>query len=112
MLVPQVVRELEARFPEIILRVEDGLSPENGRSLEGAMIDFGIVPAADELVDVDYEPLVRESLLLVERRSGSRRVPATITFDQVARLKLILPPRSFHTRRVVDDARAGVESQS
>jgi LysR family nitrogen assimilation transcriptional regulator len=103
MLVPKVVRELEARFPEITLRVEDGLSPENGRSLEGALIDFGIVPAADELVDVDYEPLVRESLLLVERRSGSRRVPATVTFNQVARLALVLPPRSFHTRRVVDE---------
>jgi LysR family nitrogen assimilation transcriptional regulator len=103
MLVPQVVRELEARYPGIVLRVEDGLSLENGRSLESALIDFGIVPAADELVDVDYEPLVRESLLLVERRTDARRLPATIPFDQVARRKLILPPRSFHTRRVIDD---------
>jgi LysR family nitrogen assimilation transcriptional regulator len=103
MLVPQVVRELEARYPGIVLRVEDGLSLENGRSLESALIDFGIVPAADELVDVDYEPLVRESLLLVERRTDVRRLPATIPFDQVARRKLILPPRSFHTRRVIDD---------
>ena len=103
MLVPKVVRELEARYPEIILRVDDGLSPENGRRLESAMIDFGMVPAADELVEVDYEPLVRESLLLVEKRSGPRRVPPTITFDQVVKLKLIMPPRTFHTRRVVED---------
>jgi LysR family nitrogen assimilation transcriptional regulator len=103
MLLPGVVREIEAHYPEIILRVEDSLSLENGRSLEAALLDFGIVPTADELVDVDYEPLVRESLLLVERRGASRRVPATIAFDQVAKLKLIMPPRSFHTRRVVDD---------
>ncbi len=103
MLVPQVVRELESRYPEIILRVEDGLSLENGRSLEAALLDFGIVPTADELVDVEYEPLLRESMLLVQKRSSARRVPATITIDQVARLKLILPPRSFHTRRVIDD---------
>jgi LysR family nitrogen assimilation transcriptional regulator len=102
-LVPSVVRELEARYPEIVLRVDDRLSPQNHRSLEAAVIDFGIVPAADELVDVGYEPLVRESLLLVERRSTSRRVPPTVAFDQVAKLRLILPPRSFHTRRVIDD---------
>jgi LysR family transcriptional regulator, nitrogen assimilation regulatory protein len=103
MLVPKVVRELEARYPAIVLRVDDGLSPENRRSLETGVIDFGIVPAADELVDVDYEPLVRESLLLVERRSGPGPVPPTIAFDRVMKLKLIMPPRTFHTRRVVED---------
>ena len=86
MLVPKVLRELEARFPEIILRVEDGLSLENGRSLEAALLDFGIVPTADELVDVDCEPLVQESLFLVERSGASPRQPATVTLGQVARL--------------------------
>jgi LysR family nitrogen assimilation transcriptional regulator len=103
MLVPPVVRELESRYPDIILRVVDGLSLENGRSLEAALIDFGIVPAADELVDVHYEPLLRERLLLVEGRSASRSAPATITFGQAAKLRLVLPPRSsYHTRRLVD----------
>lgn len=104
MLVPQIVRELDSRYPDIILRVADGLSLEIGRSLEAALIDFGIVPTADELVDVHYEPLLREQLLLVEKRSASRAVPATITFGRAARLKLILPPRSYHTRRLVDAA--------
>jgi LysR family nitrogen assimilation transcriptional regulator len=102
-LVPSVVRELEASCPEVVLRVEDRLSLENHRSLEAGLIDFGIVPAADELLDVDYEPLVRESLLLLERRHTSRRVSATIAFDQLTKQRLILPPRNFHTRRVVDD---------
>ena len=104
MLVPPIVRELKASYPEIILRVEDGLDLDNSRSLEAALLDFGIVPNADQLVAVEYEPLVREWLLLVERRSAARRVPATIAFDRVARLPLILPPRSFHTRRIIDDA--------
>jgi LysR family transcriptional regulator, nitrogen assimilation regulatory protein len=103
MLVPRVVRDLRSRYPEIILRVEDGLSLENGKSLEAALLDFGIVPTADELLDVEYEPLVSESLLLVERRSTSRRAPATVTFEQAARRDLVLPPRSFHTRRIIDD---------
>lgn len=102
MLVPKVVRELEARYPDIILRIEDGPTPEIARSLEAALIDFAIVPAADDLVNVEYEPLVRESLMFVERRT-SRRMPATITFDHVARARLVMPPRTFDTRRVVDD---------
>jgi LysR family nitrogen assimilation transcriptional regulator len=104
MLVPQLLRELDSRYPGIVLRIEDGLSLANRHSLEAALIDFGIVPTADELVDVDYEPLVRESLLLVETPAGTRRAAATIAFDQVATRKLVLPPRSFHTRRVIDDA--------
>jgi LysR family transcriptional regulator, nitrogen assimilation regulatory protein len=104
MLVPRLVRELERRYPQIVLRVEDGLSPENGQSLQAALIDFGIVPAADVLVDVDYELLLRESMLLVERRDAAHRVPQTVTLAQVARRRLALPPRTFHTRRVIDDA--------
>lgn len=104
MLVPKVVRDLQARYPEIILRVDDRLTPDIHRNLEAAVVDFGIAPAADELMDVEYEPLVRESMLLVQRRRTSRRVAPTVAFDQAAKLKLILPPRRFHTRRVIDDA--------
>jgi len=103
MLAPAILRELEARCPEIVLRIDDRLSPENQHSLEAGLVDFGIVPAADELVNVDYEPLVRESLLLVERPGRSRKVRPTITFEQVTKRKLVLPPRSFHMRRAIDD---------
>ncbi|HET7096561.1 MAG TPA: LysR family transcriptional regulator [Casimicrobiaceae bacterium] len=103
MLVPAVLRELEAHYPEIELRIDDRLSPENQHSLEAGLVDFGIVAAADELVNVEYEPLVCESLLLVEKPDTSRRVSPTITFAQVAKRKLVLPPRSFHIRRTIDD---------
>ncbi len=102
MLVPSVVRELRSRYPEIVLRVDDGLSLENGTSLEAARLDFGIVPLADELAHVEYEPLVHESMWLVQKAGASRQAPATVTFARAARLDLVLPPRSFHTRRVID----------
>jgi LysR family nitrogen assimilation transcriptional regulator len=103
MLVPSVVPALKAHYPEIVLRIDDGATPDIGRCLEAGTVDFAIVPAAEELRDVDYEPLVRESLLLVERRHGSRRVSRTIAFDRVAKLNLVMPPRMFHLRRVVED---------
>ncbi len=102
MLVSPPVRELQLHYPEIVLQIEDGISLENGRSVESALLDFGIVATAEELLDVEYEPLVHESLMLVERRGGSRRVPATVTFDHVAKVKLVLPSRNFHIRRVID----------
>ena len=104
MLVPKVMRELERKHPRIVLRVEDGLSLENGRSLEAALIDFAIVPTADLLVDVEYEPLVRESLILVERRDAARPATRVVTLAQAAAARLALPPRTFHTRRVIDEA--------
>ena len=104
MLVPRVMRELERRHPRIVLRVEDGLSLENGRSLEAALIDFAIVPTADLLADVEYEPLVRESLMLLERQTASRRAPRAVPLAEAASMRLALPPRTFHTRRVIDEA--------
>jgi LysR family nitrogen assimilation transcriptional regulator len=104
MLVPGVMRELERCHPAIVLRVEDGLSLENGRSLEAALIDFGIVPAEVGLAEVDHEPLVRESLVLVECRRTPDTCPRTVTLQQAAAMRLALPPRTFHTRRVIDEA--------
>jgi LysR family nitrogen assimilation transcriptional regulator len=104
MLVPALVRELAHRHPAIVLRVEDGPGLENGYGLAAEQVDFAIVPGAEALVDVEYEVLLRESLLLVERREPARRPPATIAFARAARLPLALPPRTSHTRRVVDEA--------
>ncbi|HWH40420.1 MAG TPA: LysR family transcriptional regulator [Usitatibacter sp.] len=104
MLVPKVVRELERHHPLVELRVEDGSRLENGRSLQAASIDFGVVPIGAALADVDYDLLLRESLLLVERRNGGAAGRATVSFAQAARLRLALPPRTFHTRRVIDEA--------
>ena len=104
MLVPMLVRELERRHPLIELHVEDGSSLESGCSLRAASIDFGLVPIGTALVDVDYDVLLRESLLLVERRSGGAKAPGTVSFGHAARSRLALPPRTFHTRRVIDEA--------
>ena len=104
MLVPKLVRELERRHPLIELRVEDGSSLEKGSSLQAASVDFGLVPIGTALVDADYDVLLRESLLLVEPRNGGARAPATVSFAHAARLRLALPPRTFHTRRVIEEA--------
>jgi len=104
MLVPRLVRELERCHPHVELRVEDGSSLEKGRSLQAASIDFAVVPVASALVDVDYELLLRESLLLVERRNGGAAGPGTVSFAHAARLRLALPPGTFHTRHVIDEA--------
>jgi LysR family transcriptional regulator, nitrogen assimilation regulatory protein len=104
MLVPKVVRELERHHPLVELRVEDGSRLEKGRSLQAASIDFAVVPIGAALVDVDYDLLLRESLLLVERRNGGAAGRTTVSFAQAARLRLALPPRTFHTRRVIEEA--------
>ena len=104
MLAPKVVRELERRHPLVALRVDDGLSLDNGRGLQAQLIDFGIVPLGALAAEMDCELLVRESLLLVERRNGAGPETATVSLARAASVKLALPPRTFHTRRVIDEA--------
>jgi len=104
MLVPKLVRELERCHPHVELRVEDCSSLERGRSLQAASIDFAVVPVGSALVDVAYDLLLRESLLLVERRNGGSVGPATVSLAHAARVRLALPPPWFHTRHVIDEA--------
>lgn len=80
----------------------DGASTQTGHVLESGMVDFGVVPNADEVPGIESEPLFHEHLYLLRRAEGAGVQPAQIPFAEAAAVPLVLGPRSLHLRRYLE----------
>lgn len=102
-LITELVTVCAAELPKVSLQVIDGVSTQTGHVLESAMVDFGVVPNADEVPGIEAESLFHEHLYLVRRADSQLGVqPAEIPFAQAVATPLVLGPRSMHLRRHVE----------
>lgn len=110
LLLPAIIRRAREKFEGIELVVRDGLSKEGGEAIELGKVDFGIVPNAEELEGVIAEPIFIERLYWVGRQAPEGD-GETITLADAAAQPLVMPPRSLHLRRRIEQAAmaAGVE---
>ena len=103
LLLPAIITQAQARFPGIKLTVWDGLSREGGQAIELGKVDFGVVPNAEELVHVVAEPVFSEDLYWVGL-PGHGPDESPITLAEAAASRLVMPPRSLHLRRRIEQA--------
>ncbi|WP_375738180.1 LysR family transcriptional regulator [Pseudomonas boanensis] len=113
LLLPAIISRAAEKFPGIALTVCDGLTREGGQAIELGKVDFGVVPNAEELENVAAEPILIEELYWV----GQPDAPSdaiTITLAEAAATRLVMPPRSLHLRRRIEQAamEAGVTLNS
>lgn len=101
-LITELVHVCAVDLPKVTLQVIDGVSTQTGHVLESGMVDFGVVPNADEVPGIESEPLFREHLYLVQRAEGGGVQPAQIAFAAAAATPLALGPRSMHLRRYLE----------
>lgn len=102
LLLPEIVSRCEHRFPGIHLTVWDGLSREGGQAIELGKVDFGVVPNAEELDHVEAEAIFTEALYWVGTAPAG--VADSITLAEAAATRLVLPPRTLHLRRRIEQA--------
>ncbi|EJT83249.1 LysR family transcriptional regulator [Pseudomonas putida S11] len=103
LLLPAIITQAQARFPGIKLTVWDGLSREGGQAIELGKVDFGVVPNAEELAHIVAEPVFSEDLYWVGLPAhGPDDSP--ITLAEAASSRLVMPPRSLHLRRRIEQA--------
>ncbi|MGN8260199.1 LysR family transcriptional regulator [Pseudomonas sp. SMSB3] len=102
LLLPEIVRRAEQRFPGVSLTVWDGLSREGGQAIELGKVDFGVVPNAEELDNVEAEAIFTEALYWVGPSTPG--AADTITLAEAAATRLVLPPRGLHLRRRIEQA--------
>lgn len=101
-LITELVRVCAVELPKIALQVIDGVSTQTGHVLESGMVDFGVVPNADEVPGIESEPLFHEHLFLVRRAEGSGVQPTEVPLAIVAATPLVMGPRSMHLRRYLE----------
>ncbi|WP_212631298.1 LysR family transcriptional regulator [Pseudomonas sp. KB-10] len=103
LLLPEIIRRAEAKFPSINLTICDGLTREGGQSIELGKVDFGVLPNAEELEHVVAEPIFTEDLYWVG--PGSPAESGTpISLAQAAATRLVMAPKAMHLRRRIEQA--------
>lgn len=103
LLLPEIIRRAEDKFPSINLTICDGLTREGGQSIELGKVDFGVLPNAEELEHVIAEPIFTEDLYWVGPGSSAES-GTPISLAQAASTRLVMAPKALHLRRRIEQA--------
>lgn len=102
--IAKVIKTCRRELPQVDLHVIDGIGSHMGHVLESGMVDFGIVPNADELTGISSEVVYRERLFLVRGPEDPQSNAQRISMATLAKVPLVLGPRSMHLRRFIEAA--------
>lgn len=101
-LVPPLVRQFERRFPRAELHVFEESAAEIPRRLAAGASDVGIFYSSSATEGLPAEPIARERMYLVGRRSDIGSEIGAISLRDVSAMTLILPSRYTPFRRFVE----------
>lgn len=103
-LVAEIIAACTQSCPKVDLHFNEGLSQMTNSILTSGLVDFGVIPNADEVQDVVSEPLLREHLYLLRLAEDGVGYAPTIGLHEFANEPLVLPTREMHLRRCVEHA--------
>lgn len=102
-----LIRETRARLPEATLSICEGLSANMQESLISGRLDIALIYNGVPSPDVDTQPLLEETLFLIERKQG-QAAPKPITLNELAEQALVIPSRPNAIRMQVEAELANI----
>ncbi len=106
LLATRVVQECGARFPDITLKLVEGLSEDVMRWLDDSRVDMGFTYNPGAVKGIPTDPLFREDLYFLAPAAEATDLGKTITLAAACRNALILPSKPHGTRMLIEDAAA------
>lgn len=103
-LIAEVIKVCKSEIPQVSLQIQDGISALTGQMLGSGLVDFGVVPNAEDIHGIASEPLFIEHLFMLRSKEGRQRQAPEIDFAGVGKFPLVLGPRSMHLRRYLEKA--------
>lgn len=100
--IADVIKTCKTEIPKVELHVQDSISALTSQALSSGVVDFGVLPNADEVQGIEAEPIFREWLYLVSAVEGSKRMPVEIPLSELAGRPVVMGPRTMHMRRYVE----------
>jgi LysR family nitrogen assimilation transcriptional regulator len=109
-LVPTLVRQFGARYPNVFLKLAGGFSGHIHEWLVRDQVDLACLHDALPQKGFEITPLVKEEVFLVGRPDTVPAVRAPLRIADLADMPLILPSRPNASRRLLDNwvARTGI----
>lgn len=100
--IAEVIKTCKIEIPKVELHVQDTISALTSQVLSSGLVDFGVLPNAEEVQGIEAEPIFNEWMYLVTASEGRKRIPAEIDFSELSGRPLVLGPRSMHLRRYIE----------
>lgn len=100
--IADVIKTCKIEIPKVELHVQDTISALTSQVLSSGLVDFGVLPNADEVQGIEAEPIFKEWMYLVTAAEGRRRISSEIGFSELSGKSLVLGPRSMHLRRYIE----------
>lgn len=109
-LVPAAVAQFSARYPGIRIAIRDLRADLIEEQLMAGLLDVGVAFHPTQRAEIETEHLFSERLMLLVGPAHALAARRTLPMRQLRGIPLCLLPRSFATRRILDDAfqQAGV----
>jgi len=100
--IADVIKTCKIEIPKVELHVQDTISALSSHVLSSGLVDFGVLPNADEVQGIEAEPIFKEWMYLVTATEVRKRVAAEIKFSELSDRPLVLGPKTMHLRRYID----------
>lgn len=100
--IADVIKTCKTEIPKVELHVQDAISALTSQALSSGLVDFGVLPNADEVQGIEAEPIFKEWVYLVATADGRKRVSTEVKLSELSNRPLVLGPRSMHLRRYIE----------
>lgn len=90
---------VENRYPKIELKITDVLRNTAGRLVESGQLDFGLIPAASDLSNVNIEPVISQDLYIVGKHFKETVNQDEFSFSDLSQYLLAMGSRKTQLRK-------------
>lgn len=101
-LIPPVLSQFLRSYPGIMLHVSDLTTRQIERQLAEGQLDVGLAIVSTSAEDIEVEPLLQESLVLVVAPDHGLAHRAQVSFADLEGTALALLKRDYATRQLID----------
>lgn len=108
--IPACVAALRDRHPTVRVSVLELTADGVAQHLADARIDVGVSYRSDEMVGLTFEALYDEQMVLVVSKSHRFAHRKRVRVAELHALPIVLPPKEFVTRRILDQCFESVEA--
>lgn len=102
----ETLRGFNAEYPEVTVRATGGYTQDLLEMVRTAKLDLAIVNTATRLPSFDTIEIITEELAMICSAENSEHFGPTVTLQEIAKEKLVIPSPRHGLRTIIDEAAA------
>lgn len=102
----ETLRGFNSEYPEVTVRATGGYTQDLLEMVRTAKLDLAIVNTATRLPSFDTIEIITEELAMICSAENSEHFGPTVTLQEIAKEKLVIPSPRHGLRTIIDEAAA------